>query len=54
MVFDRWGQLIFTTTDQTVEWDGTYNGVKVPDDVYVWKCVMLDSERVPKVLPENE
>ncbi|MBK6952182.1 MAG: PKD domain-containing protein [Crocinitomicaceae bacterium] len=44
MVFDRWGQLIFTTTDQTVEWDGTYHGVKVPDDVYVWKCVMLDSE----------
>lgn len=46
MVFNRWGELIFSTTDQTVEWDGTYNGVRVPDDVYVWKCLITDSEMV--------
>lgn len=45
MVFNRWGEIIFSTTDQTVEWDGTYNGVKVPDDVYVWKCFMLDANQ---------
>lgn len=45
MVFNRWGEVVFSTTDQTVEWDGTYHGVKVPDDVYVWRCFMLDSEQ---------
>lgn len=43
MVFNRWGEMIFSTEDQTVEWDGTYNGVRVPDDVYVWKCIIVDS-----------
>lgn len=45
MVFNRWGELIFRTEDQTVVWDGTYNGYAVEDGVYVWKCVMLDSNQ---------
>lgn len=35
-VYDRWGKLMFETTDPTKEWDGTYNGEMAPMAVYVW------------------
>ncbi|MCC6840841.1 MAG: gliding motility-associated C-terminal domain-containing protein [Flavobacteriales bacterium] len=35
-VFNRWGELIFETTDRKVGWDGTYKGKKVPVGVYNW------------------
>lgn len=37
MVFNRWGQLVFQTTNTDQGWDGTHNGIKVKEDVYVWK-----------------
>lgn len=36
-IFNRWGELIFTTTQLGVGWDGTENGIKAPNDVYVWR-----------------
>lgn len=36
LVFNRWGELIFETTDPA-GWDGNYNGIKATDDVYVYK-----------------
>ena len=36
-IFDRWGQLVFQTTDPTQRWDGTYNGQNQPEGVYVWE-----------------
>ena len=36
-IFNRWGELIFSTTDPTKGWDGTQKGVKSKEDVYVWK-----------------
>lgn len=37
-IFNRWGQLVFQTTDvKTLGWDGTHNGIKAKEDVYVWK-----------------
>ncbi|MEO9532502.1 MAG: gliding motility-associated C-terminal domain-containing protein [Crocinitomicaceae bacterium] len=38
-IFNRWGELIFETTDLDQGWDGTYNGVIVQDGVYIWKIV---------------
>lgn len=35
-VFNRWGQLIFHSTDWQQKWDGTINGVKQGTGVYVW------------------
>ena len=35
-VYNRWGGLVFETTDQTEEWDGTLNGELCAQDVYVW------------------
>lgn len=35
-VFNRWGQLMFQTTDWTSKWDGTYKGIAQPAGTYVW------------------
>jgi gliding motility-associated-like protein len=35
-IFDRWGQLVFLTTDQNEGWDGTIENEIVPIGVYVW------------------
>ncbi len=37
MIFNRWGELIFSTNDIYSGWDGTYKGSKCQEDVYVWK-----------------
>ncbi len=35
-VFNRWGQLVWQTSDITQGWDGTFLGSKVPPGVYVY------------------
>ncbi|MCX6283056.1 MAG: gliding motility-associated C-terminal domain-containing protein [Bacteroidetes bacterium] len=35
-IFDRWGQVVFETTDITEGWDGTYKGQPCPSEVYNW------------------
>jgi hypothetical protein len=35
-VYNRWGQLIFETTDPGAGWNGTFNGSYVAQDVYIW------------------
>jgi gliding motility-associated-like protein len=38
MIFDRWGELLFQTTDTDSGWDGKYKNRLCKQDVYVWKC----------------
>jgi gliding motility-associated-like protein len=33
-IYNRWGLLIFETSDQDDKWDGTYRGNTVPEGVY--------------------
>ncbi|HAE34264.1 MAG TPA: hypothetical protein DCG22_00630 [Bacteroidetes bacterium] len=35
-VYNRWGQLVFSTTDQHIGWDGTYQGVPQEVEVYIY------------------
>jgi gliding motility-associated-like protein len=35
-VFNRWGQLLFSTTQLNVGWDGKWGGVEQPGGTYVW------------------
>ncbi|MBI2967251.1 MAG: PKD domain-containing protein [Bacteroidetes bacterium] len=37
-IFNRWGQLIFKTSDLKTGWDGYYHGKLCQQDVYVWKA----------------
>jgi gliding motility-associated-like protein len=37
MIFNRWGEKIFETTDQSVGWDGTYKGEQMNTGVYVYR-----------------
>jgi gliding motility-associated-like protein len=39
MVFNRWGQLLFETTDPDRGWDGYFQGKLCQQDVYVYKIV---------------
>lgn len=36
IVFDRWGNKMFESTDKEIGWDGTFNGTKVSSGVYVY------------------
>lgn len=49
-IFDRWGELIFESTNPTDYWDGTYKGLPVPMGIYTYRldyrsCEEIDSER---------
>ncbi len=35
-VFNRWGQLLFETTDPSKQWDGRFQGKLQPTETYVW------------------
>lgn len=37
LVFNRWGELLFQSTDPTLGWDGYHRGQLCPQDVYVYK-----------------
>jgi gliding motility-associated-like protein len=39
-VFDRWGELLFQTSDINSGWDGTYKGEPCKSDVYAWKIII--------------
>lgn len=36
-IFNRWGELVFETSDQSVGWDGTQNGQPLNTGVFVYK-----------------
>ena len=35
-IYNRWGNMVFTSTSQKVGWDGTYKGVLQPMEVYTY------------------
>ena len=35
-IFDRWGEMVFTSNDQNDGWDGTYQSVKLNVGVYIY------------------
>ncbi|MFZ1657292.1 MAG: gliding motility-associated C-terminal domain-containing protein [Flavobacteriales bacterium] len=52
-VFNRWGQVVFTTKDPAILWDGTLNngGEPVPDGVYYYVCTVI-FKRLQGDMPE--
>ncbi len=45
-VFNRWGEVVFQTTDINVGWDGTYRGAELPTAVYVYLIKAITIEDV--------
>ena len=41
-IFNRWGALIFSSSEVIKGWDGTYQGEEAQQDVYVYKIDMKD------------
>lgn len=39
-IYNRWGELLFNTTDINRGWDGYYKGSLCVQGVYVWKCTV--------------
>jgi gliding motility-associated-like protein len=37
-IFDRWGVLVYETTNPALGWDGTYSDKPAPVGVYVWQA----------------
>ena len=53
MIFDRWGELIFQSSDPNDTWDGTYKGQKVQIGTYTYiletiSCEDLNAEKLIK------
>ena len=40
-IFNRWGQLLYTSFSSRDKWDGRYKGVLVEQDVYIWKAKLF-------------
>jgi gliding motility-associated-like protein len=41
-IFDRWGELLFTSNEFLKGWDGTYKGRPCKMDTYIWKITLKD------------
>ena len=50
-VFDRYGALVFLTTDPAGRWDGRLRGAPLPQGVYTWRLgyTGADGERVDEI-----
>lgn len=41
-IYNRWGELVFTTTDPSKGWDGTFKGIHQDPVMFVWKAEGVD------------
>lgn len=44
LIFNRWGEVVFETTDPQAYWDGGLNGYYAQDGVYTWLAKAFDAE----------
>lgn len=49
-VFNKWGQVVFNSTDITQKWDGTYKGKKTPNGAYPWTVYYVTGNGTRKFL----
>lgn len=43
-IFDRWGKMVFYTTQSAFEWDGRYGGSICPPGIYNYRLEYIDSD----------
>lgn len=49
-VFDRWGNMVFSTMDFRKGWDGTYKGKNCPVGTYFWLITATDVNNQEKMI----
>jgi gliding motility-associated-like protein len=45
VIYNRWGEQVFRTKDIKKGWDGICNGVKCPEEVYIWYVTAIPFEK---------
>jgi gliding motility-associated-like protein len=48
-VYNRWGQLVFSSSDPQKGWDGNFAGRQQPQDTFVWICQYQPEGENPQV-----
>lgn len=50
IIYDRWGEVIFKTTDQSECWNGTYKGQPLDNAVFAWvlKATLVSGTEITK------
>ena len=43
-IFNRFGQLVFSSTDSHIGWDGRYNSLDQPTGVYIYQLEMVSAQ----------
>jgi gliding motility-associated-like protein len=50
-VFNRWGQVVYTTKDPQINWNGSNGtGKEVSDGVYYYTCEAFESQGLPPII----
>lgn len=44
-IYNRWGELVFETSDTQEGWNGTSGGKKCQQDVYIYRLIFKDDEK---------
>jgi gliding motility-associated-like protein len=52
-VYNRYGNIVFATTDWTRKWDGKINGILQPTGTYVWYLTYTDRDTKKQVLQKG-
>ena len=42
-IYNRWGNLVFSTTEQDQAWDGTFEGKAADTGTYIYNIIYTDS-----------
>jgi gliding motility-associated-like protein len=50
VIFNRWGNVVFETSQPGVGWSGEFQGDACPDGVYFWKFEPVASSNLPPVM----
>lgn len=53
-VFNRWGEMVWTTNNRNATWDGNYKGEFVKQDVYVYQCHAVCEDLDPTTGKQRE
>jgi len=47
IIYNRWGEKVFVTSNPNDKWDGTYKGINAPMDVYTYIIILQEMQEDP-------